>query len=75
MAVGAKARHILVQFLVEAFILSLAGGVLGVVFGVGSAHLVVAVRALAESRLASRGDWFTRFLRRCRDYFWLLPGL
>ena len=40
MAVGAKARHILVQFLVEAFILSLAGGLLGVVFGVGSAHLV-----------------------------------
>jgi len=40
MAVGAKARHILVQFLVEASILSLAGGFLGVVFGVGSAHLV-----------------------------------
>ncbi len=38
--VGAKARHILVQFLVEASILSLAGGLLGVVFGVGSAHLV-----------------------------------
>lgn len=40
MAVGAKARHILVQFLVEAFILSLVGGLLGVVVGVGSAHLV-----------------------------------
>jgi len=40
MAVGAKARHILVQFLVEAFILSLVGGLLGVAFGVGSAHLV-----------------------------------
>ena len=33
MAVGAKARHILVQFLVEAMILSVIGGVIGIALG------------------------------------------
>jgi ABC-type antimicrobial peptide transport system permease subunit len=42
MAVGAKRRHILLQFLVEAVVLSGAGGLLGVVLGVASS------RAIAE---------------------------
>jgi putative ABC transport system permease protein len=37
MAVGAKARHILLQFLVESTVLSLAGGLLGALLGVGIA--------------------------------------
>ena len=37
MAVGAKPRHILLQFLVEALALSLAGGLLGVDAGAGGA--------------------------------------
>jgi putative ABC transport system permease protein len=40
MAVGAKARHILLQFLVEAMILSMIGGIVGIALGIGSAHLV-----------------------------------
>lgn len=40
MAVGAKTRHILLQFLVEAMTLSVAGGMLGIVVGIGSAQLV-----------------------------------
>jgi putative ABC transport system permease protein len=40
MAVGAKARHILLQFLVEAMILSMVGGLLGIALGVGSAQLI-----------------------------------
>jgi putative ABC transport system permease protein len=34
MAVGAKRRHILMQFLIEAMTLSLVGGVLGIVLGI-----------------------------------------
>ncbi len=40
MAVGAKGRHILLQFLVEAIALSLAGGLVGVLLGIGAARLV-----------------------------------
>lgn len=37
LAVGARSRDILRQFLVEAIVLSLVGGAIGVVFGIGSA--------------------------------------
>lgn len=37
MAIGAKPRSILLQFLVEALVLSLAGGLIGVMLGVGAA--------------------------------------
>jgi ABC-type antimicrobial peptide transport system permease subunit len=40
LAVGAKARHILLQFLVESTVLSMAGGVLGTLLGVGAATLI-----------------------------------
>jgi len=40
MAGGAKSRHILLQFLVEAIVLSLVGGIGGVLLGVATARLV-----------------------------------
>ena len=43
MAVGAKRRHILMQFLVEAITLSLMGGSLGVCFGIVTAHIATVV--------------------------------
>jgi len=43
MAVGAKRRHILLQFLVEAIILSTVGGVVGVLAGILAARLVTTV--------------------------------
>jgi putative ABC transport system permease protein len=46
MAVGAKARHILAQFLIEALTLALAGGVLGMALGISAA-----------AWLAQRFDW------------------
>ncbi|MEW6542638.1 MAG: ABC transporter permease [Nitrospirota bacterium] len=43
MAVGAKRRHILLQFLIEAMTLSLVGGLLGIVFGIVGARATTAV--------------------------------
>ncbi len=40
MAVGAKSRHILLQFLVEAITLSMVGGLLGALLGIGAARTV-----------------------------------
>jgi len=40
LAVGAKGRHILLQFLVEAIVLSTAGGILGTALGVGTAVMI-----------------------------------
>ncbi|HUI65692.1 MAG TPA: ABC transporter permease [Bacteroidota bacterium] len=40
MAVGARANDILVQFLVEALVLSLIGGVVGILLGVGGSGII-----------------------------------
>ena len=40
MAVGAKGRDVLLQFLVEAVVTSLLGGVMGILFGIGASQLI-----------------------------------
>ncbi len=44
MAVGARSHHILRQFLVEAVVLCLVGGAIGIVFGRGLSMLVRSVK-------------------------------
>lgn len=39
-AIGAKYRDILMQFVIEATVLSFAGGLAGIVFGIGASYLV-----------------------------------
>jgi len=43
MAVGAKGRHILIQFLVESIILSAIGGVIGTALGLGGTKLIASL--------------------------------
>jgi putative ABC transport system permease protein len=43
MAVGAKRRHILVQFLIEAMTLSLVGGCIGILCGIVGARLTTVI--------------------------------
>jgi putative ABC transport system permease protein len=40
MAVGAKGRDVLLQFLVEAVVTSLLGGIVGILFGIGVSQLI-----------------------------------
>jgi len=40
MSIGAKGRDILAQFLIEAVLISVTGGLIGVIFGVGSSLMV-----------------------------------
>jgi putative ABC transport system permease protein len=46
MAVGASRREVMLQFLVEAVVISLAGGTIGIVFGLS---LPIAVRILTNA--------------------------
>jgi putative ABC transport system permease protein len=46
MALGARRRDILTQFVVEAITLSILGGLIGVALGIGGSHLI-----------AQTGDW------------------
>jgi putative ABC transport system permease protein len=48
MAVGAREKDILLQFLTEAVVLSFLGGALGVIFGVASSKLLKYIPIFAE---------------------------
>lgn len=40
MSIGAKGRDILAQFLIEAILISVTGGIIGVLFGIGASYVV-----------------------------------
>ena len=48
MAVGARSRDIMLQFLVEAVVMAATGGVIGIFLGIGSSELFKDVGAVAD---------------------------
>ena len=48
-AVGAKRRDILMQFLIEALVLSLMGGILGILVGIGGAQIITPLLGGSQS--------------------------
>ncbi len=60
MSVGAKERDILLQFLTEAIVLSVLGGVLGILIGLGSSRLITHFTQMKT--LVSMGSIFLAFI-------------
>ncbi len=74
LAIGARERDVLTQFLVEAVMMSALGGLVGILLGLGASaigthFLKLAIRAVAGHRAAG-----FRVLGRDRRGVWLFPG-
>ncbi len=74
-AIGAKRRDILTQFLLEALLLSLAGGLLGIAVGVGGAELVQAQNGWTIILAPADHSAGVQFFRLCRRLLRLLSGV
>jgi putative ABC transport system permease protein len=61
-AVGAKKKNILIQFLIEAVILCVAGGFVGIVLGVGLGNLI---GSLLTEQMAIPVDWVIIGITMC----------
>jgi putative ABC transport system permease protein len=48
MAIGAREKDILLQFLTEAIVLSLMGGLIGIAFGVGASKLIKNIKMFSS---------------------------
>ena len=63
MSIGAKGRDILAQFLIEAILISVTGGIIGVLLGIGAAWIVNVV-----------AKWPQTFSNKINDYFCIRYG-
>ncbi|MGZ5495515.1 MAG: ABC transporter permease, partial [Candidatus Aminicenantales bacterium] len=48
MAIGAREKDILLQFLTEAIVLSLLGGLIGIAFGIGASKLIKNIKMFSS---------------------------
>ena len=74
LAVGAKRRDILSQFLVEAVTLSLLGGIIGIVVGLSDVAADLAIRAMVHAGQPDVGADVVCVLGAGRRVLRLLPG-
>ena len=73
MAVGARSRDIMLQFLVEAVVMAATGGLIGILLGVGSSEVIKQLGAVADSyRSCDHRDRLS-LLRRRRRLLRFLP--
>ena len=67
MAVGARSRDIMLQFLVEAVVMAATGGFIGILLGVGSSEVLKTMGAVADTnRSCDRRDRLSLLRRRRR---------
>ena len=75
MAMGATAADILTQFLIEAVVLSVLGGVVGLLSGLGVAAALATAFDVAAGHFAVHRVAGGRRFRRGRGLFWVLSRL
>ncbi|MFM8535570.1 MAG: ABC transporter permease, partial [Acidimicrobiia bacterium] len=74
MAIGARGRDVLMQFLVEAVVLSLVGGSIGIALGLGFSEGVTAWMALPSKVSAESGAVAFLFARMTGVFFCFYPA-
>ena len=74
LAVGARGRDVLVQFLIEAFTLSVVGGLIGVAFGFVASSVVTQAARVADEDVGGRGGAGVRHGARRRGVLRVLSG-
>jgi putative ABC transport system permease protein len=60
MSIGARGIDILMQFLIEAVVISITGGIIGVLLGIGASQLITAL--LSWPTLVSKGSIILSFV-------------